>query len=900
MKTIFFLENKIMSILNSNSESTLRMPATGSTETFRITEGSRLDFAFSPDAVSLEYARDGADLILTFENGGKAVLEDFFSFLNAEPEPVFNIDGTEITAGDFISIFARDMETAADGINNGALNGYADDAGALVGGISALGDQGSLSGGALGSLAMASAGGGNDGSGMGGSGSGSGGSGSGSGSENGNGSGSGNAGAGSGSGSENGSGSGSGSTGSGSGGAGSGAAASGSGGSGSGSGSENGNGSGSGNAGAGSGSGGSGSGSGGAGSGAAGSGSGSENGSGSGSGSAGSGSGGAGSGAAASGSGGSGSGSGSENGNGSGSGNAGAGSGSGSESGSGSGSAGSGSGGAGSGSAASGSGGSASGSVKDNSAGTFNPKGGSGADEIGDWTKIGWNGTGLESRGWIPSDPESQGWQDHLFDKVNSSFGLNTYGDRGSINLPQVPHVPGASGSYLYMKDCGEFDTGGAYREDMDFLRRAFNLPLGTTGEDANAFVDRILLHKVGIKVSSPDDLHSYNEYDWNLIAKDFSSGGGEVTFGWSFKGGDAEHGRDAAFWMLKDKHGNVLTGGVLAQGSYFASGVAHIPVPYSANERDYTVVIGQMNVGRYNSDQDAGNPHLLLGSVMLTDEADFKGDVLPSGQRLESVTWGDSTLLFNGAHTQHSFETSEGRLVINNKGEFRFFANDDVDVTQIFSKGSFTTVGGNGEEKSFYLSGVKTEHTSSGTTEADNMDSRESGGSVLLDGDAGNDLLHGGKGNDILYGDKGDDLLYGGEGDDLLYGGEGSDHFIYTRDSMGSVEPFTDDIRDFALGEDSLVLGELFGTKDDQELSDLLNGGVWNSSESLLTITSGTGVNMEAKFGGEGLSLNIKGENDSLLQTINVDFTDNGHPVNFMDEEAARTVLLEMIRNNI
>jgi hypothetical protein len=231
--------------------------------------------------------------------------------------------------------------------------------------------------------------------------------------------------------------------------------------------------------------------------------------------------------------------------------------------------------------------------------------------------------------GWQVSDPWEQGWQKHLFDVVNTNAKLPTYGSSGKITLPPVPQVDGASGSYLYLKDCGEFDTE-KYNHDLNYLSYAFGLPVGVKGKDANFFIDNILLDVVGIApqkggsnclsaTGNTNGLHVYNDYDWNLVSKEvLASDGNMVKFGWSFQGGDAKHGADAAFWILKDAGtGQIINSGLLAQGSSPASGIAEVVLPSAGGCGHYVLTIGQMNVGTYNADQGAGNPHMLLGELV-------------------------------------------------------------------------------------------------------------------------------------------------------------------------------------------------------------------------------------------------------------------------------------------
>ncbi len=76
--------------------------------------------------------------------------------------------------------------------------------------------------------------------------------------------------------------------------------------------------------------------------------------------------------------------------------------------------------------------------------------------------------------------------------------------------------------------------------------------------------------------------------------------------------------------------------------------------------------------------------------------------------------------------------------------------------------------------------------------------------GNDNLFGFAGDDTLLGGLGNDNLQGGEGNDVLKGGVGRDWLVGGAGADQFVL--DSLGAA-PAPDTFRDFAHGEDSIVI---------------------------------------------------------------------------------------------
>ncbi|MDR2030957.1 MAG: hypothetical protein LBP86_01560 [Azoarcus sp.] len=289
--------------------------------------------------------------------------------------------------------------------------------------------------------------------------------------------------------------------------------------------------------------------------------------------------------------------------------------------------------------------------------------------------------------GWMASDPKEQGWQDHLFDVVDTNESLFRWGEcnvsNNKITLPPVPTVPGASGPYLYMKDCGEFDTK-CFKYDLGYLEFAFGMPKGVKGAAANNFIDDILINRVGIDTAGQgkgaqclsstgnyNGLHAYNDYDWNLISKEVLARDGDIiSFGWSFQGGDAAHGNDAAFWLLKDAAtGEIVAADLLAQGPTPASGIARIEIPDSSTGHgNYVLTIGQMNVGKYNSNQKEGNPHMLIGPIVMDAPPPEPCAVIPRSALLDDSApdiWGDADSLDGDASFYDYDEDSSALEVV-------------------------------------------------------------------------------------------------------------------------------------------------------------------------------------------------------------------------------------------
>ncbi|BAZ11403.1 hypothetical protein NIES4071_32290 [Calothrix sp. NIES-4071] len=92
----------------------------------------------------------------------------------------------------------------------------------------------------------------------------------------------------------------------------------------------------------------------------------------------------------------------------------------------------------------------------------------------------------------------------------------------------------------------------------------------------------------------------------------------------------------------------------------------------------------------------------------------------------------------------------------------------------------------------------------------ANSYNARRSGSDNWVRGGDGVDVFLGGSGHDIFFGGLGDDRLSGGAGDDILIGGAGNNILSggSGRDRFVLEGGGTDQILDFALGEDTVVLG--------------------------------------------------------------------------------------------
>ncbi|WP_279388675.1 cadherin-like domain-containing protein [Pseudodesulfovibrio tunisiensis] len=133
---------------NSPQTLTISAPAANAVTTYRVGAESLVRFTFSTDEAV--FSRNGNDLEITLENGGKVVFEDYLLLAEQGELPVIRMaDGMEV-AGDVLLMSLADdaepeMETAAGGGSGGSGAGaYSDDPGSLADGQNSLGGQGDL------------------------------------------------------------------------------------------------------------------------------------------------------------------------------------------------------------------------------------------------------------------------------------------------------------------------------------------------------------------------------------------------------------------------------------------------------------------------------------------------------------------------------------------------------------------------------------------------------------------------------------------------------------------------------------------------------------------------------------------------------------------------------------
>lgn len=120
---------------------TLKVPVAGQVLTLAYTSGDAIEFDFDPTAAT--FTRDGGNLTLTHENGGRLVLPGFFE---GDALPTVTLaDGTTLDGGEFLSSMDPDLEittaagpSAAGQVSSSGIGSYADSAGSLIGGIDRL------------------------------------------------------------------------------------------------------------------------------------------------------------------------------------------------------------------------------------------------------------------------------------------------------------------------------------------------------------------------------------------------------------------------------------------------------------------------------------------------------------------------------------------------------------------------------------------------------------------------------------------------------------------------------------------------------------------------------------------------------------------------------------------
>lgn len=149
------MNSKTGNVVSSTAKATVvaSRPENGAAITVQSIPGAQVDLEFDPAFATA--SRDGNSLVFDIDGSGKLVLEDFFA-VGDESLPSLRLpDGTVVASEDFFAGSDLDLSTAAGPGNSSASSGggdYADDAGALAGGVDksgALGGMGQWSAGSL-------------------------------------------------------------------------------------------------------------------------------------------------------------------------------------------------------------------------------------------------------------------------------------------------------------------------------------------------------------------------------------------------------------------------------------------------------------------------------------------------------------------------------------------------------------------------------------------------------------------------------------------------------------------------------------------------------------------------------------------------------------------------------
>ena len=115
-------------------------PQANTAQTVSCAADSRFVLEFPSDAAL--FAKDGDDLVLTFEDGSSIRLQDFYTTYSKEEMPSFEMEGAEISGEDFFAALGNpDLmpaagPAAAAAQGNSSFNVYGD--AALLGGIDRL------------------------------------------------------------------------------------------------------------------------------------------------------------------------------------------------------------------------------------------------------------------------------------------------------------------------------------------------------------------------------------------------------------------------------------------------------------------------------------------------------------------------------------------------------------------------------------------------------------------------------------------------------------------------------------------------------------------------------------------------------------------------------------------
>jgi Ca2+-binding RTX toxin-like protein len=233
------------------------------------------------------------------------------------------------------------------------------------------------------------------------------------------------------------------------------------------------------------------------------------------------------------------------------------------------------------------------------------------------------------------------------------------------------------------------------------------------------------------------------------------------------------------------------------------------------------------------------GNDEFNPGSGIDTIHAGGGNDVINMGANLTAADTidggsGTDTLYLNG---DYSAGLTFGATTVTNIERVTLKAGHSYDLTidnATVTAGNTMTFAGNG------LGGTDS-FTFDGSHDT-------SGGSLVIEGGAGNDNLTGGWANDLIKAGNGTNTITGGGGGDVLLGGSGADTFVYNAVS-DSTSTHYDRVENFDASADffkltgvsvnaidtAITSGHLSGAHFDSDLAAAVNGSDLAANDAVL-----------------------------------------------------------------
>ena len=337
------------------------------------------------------------------------------------------------------------------------------------------------------------------------------------------------------------------------------------------------------------------------------------------------------------------------------------------------------------------------------------------------------------------------------------------------------------------------------------------------------------------VGVTEDDILHGTNNND-NIAA----GIGNDVLNGYG--GSDTLSGGDGNDTLYGGDGGDSLYGGLGTNDIY--GGKSRLDfVTYAQHDYAVTVTLG---TGRITGSATSVFTTDTLYSVEGAFGSNFADTLTGSSNDNFFDGWdGDDTIFGKGGD-----DNIRGMLgndtILGGSGADALSGDDGADI--LFGgiendyikggNGTDTISGGDGVDQIFggkgadIIDGDKGSDIIEGGTGNDEI--KGSGGDDLIYGKKGDDTLKGQSGEDTLFGNQGADILNGGRGNDEMTGGDDADTFVYSNNN----EADQDTITDFEVGIDTIDLTDFNLTNS--ELNDLIQFGVYSSSEARLALGTG------------------------------------------------------------